>query len=373
MIKNRILLNLVILTNLTYTNLAYSNEENVEEKAIDIKIEKKSNTEPVKKETVENKKTEIKTESTSDDKFDEMLHQLALINDSVRTIKFSKDNKFIYAGKFSGDLEVFSINREKITRIKTLRNHSGSTGEIQISNNNKYLVSTGDDAKVNILELSSLNKISTIKSDSEYSTGVQISPDNKKIFSIGNDGFLKVWDFATNSKLKEIKLKPKLVKVSPKGNYIFISDDSGNISILDANSLKILKTIKGNDNLNIYGKISNSKIVIVNRAGIFTHNNEHLAFQNKGSLFLYDIKSDKIIKEIKNTPITENMEFDQKDKYLMLDHVDKVTVIDIESGKIIREVKIKEDSSLAASISPDGKILAVGWVDAGIQFYKLKQ
>jgi|GEM_PF-7084345 len=116
-------------------------------------------------------------------------------------LAFTKDGNSLLTGCSDATIRVYSMADGAQTGI-FMAHDLGSVTDMQLSSDEKTLVSSGIDRSVRLWDLSLFDRpqlIATLDSHDDAAFGVAISNDSKWIASAGWDGEIKVWDFATRN------------------------------------------------------------------------------------------------------------------------------------------------------------------------------
>jgi WD40 repeat protein/uncharacterized caspase-like protein len=98
----------------------------------------------------------------------------------------------ISAAKGDSKIKLWDIySEDDVDRV--LEGHQGGVNSIALSNNEKFLVSGGEDKTVKIWNLE--KEIATLKGHTDSVKTVTISPDDRYIASAGYDNTIKIWNF----------------------------------------------------------------------------------------------------------------------------------------------------------------------------------
>ncbi len=198
---------------------------------------------------------------------------------SVTAIKFSKDGRRIATAGGDKTLILNNVNGRHVRKFKTISGPQGTIYGLDVDPTSKYLISTGQDKKVNIWSMATGNLARTyspggggsgdwgemykvdldptgiyaaicsfdkyirlfdfysgrclckVSGHSELVTGVRFSLDGRRLISIGGDGCIFIWRLSTvlqqaiNDRLCE--LYPGCVISANKGGEVGVGNGSG--------------------------------------------------------------------------------------------------------------------------------------------------
>ncbi|GMH50018.1 hypothetical protein TL16_g00674 [Triparma laevis f. inornata] len=152
--------------------------------------------------------------------------------DKAFAVKFTPDEKSLFAGGKSGTLKQFSVESGEL--IRDFRKQTGNVMSLCISNDGKTLItavskySYGDgcnENSIDVWDIDNQNKIISRQGHTNTITDVSLSPDQTKIISASHDKTAKLWDLATGKLLHTFeggKEWIKSVSFHPSGEYIVL-------------------------------------------------------------------------------------------------------------------------------------------------------
>ncbi|MFN4151336.1 MAG: hypothetical protein ACK4IX_10370, partial [Candidatus Sericytochromatia bacterium] len=114
--------------------------------------------------------------SENDESFKTFLHKIANIHKEARFLKFVSNNRLL-ASYFSGDMELFEIENEKLISIKRFTPHMEHIYEFVFTKDKKYVLSVSDDKKIVITDLLTFKESKHFEDPDQYLTNIQISSD----------------------------------------------------------------------------------------------------------------------------------------------------------------------------------------------------
>ncbi|OMJ88981.1 hypothetical protein SteCoe_8995 [Stentor coeruleus] len=152
---------------------------------------------------------------------------------SVWTIALSKDEKYIYASGQDPTIIKFEIS--DLSQVDTFTGHTDEVNKLIVSEDNKWIFSSSDDSSVRMWSVAKTYPRDVILSKSDgriYS--LDLSKDQKYLVSGGSDANITIYELAyslTNpgSVIGNIYIKRPIwaIKISPSGRFLAVGDDAG--------------------------------------------------------------------------------------------------------------------------------------------------
>lgn len=218
-----------------------------------------------------------------------------------------------------------------------------------------YIPNAGD-GTISVIDTEKDEVVKTIKVDSQLSDGIEVSLDGKQIFTGNYDkGELFIINADSGKVENKITIGKNLhgIDITPNGRYLYLAsgdlkegEQYNHIQVFDIKSQKIIKEIK-----------TSSK------------SPAHIDFSKDGSLAyvsnvmsndisLIDTKEMEIIATIPVGNIPNEVEPSKDDKYLYVANVTDgtISVVDIIKQQEIKTIKVGEGTH-GLALSPHGKFL----------------
>lgn len=165
-------------------------------------------------------------------------------NHPASAIQFSADNKKLYTGTWGFQIKQHDIASGNLDWNHDMREFDYYTAvqSLDVSPDNKYVVQSGKDNKIRIMNAADgklIRQIESWEGHKEWVNGVRFSPDGKHFASVSDDGLLKVWETATAKTIFTFKghtAGTNQVEWHPDGKRIFTTSGDNTIKVWDINS-----------------------------------------------------------------------------------------------------------------------------------------
>ena len=228
------------------------------------------------------------------------------VND-ITCVAFSIDGQRLAWADRGGAIKVWDIKDKKELFAKT--EHSSGITTVAFAPADGYLASAGQDGRI-ILWDAQGNLVLSLKGHSGGVMSLSFSSDGKRLASASKDGTVKLWDARTGQAIKTFLGHGDLVTsvaFSPDGKHLVSSSLDKTVKLWDASTAKVSPVFKG----------QHSKPV------------ESVAFSADGKQIFSRDQSEKLV------------------------------AWNVATGQMLPDVKAPEAGMVSASISPDGKKLAL--------------
>ncbi|MFH2046522.1 MAG: caspase family protein [Pseudomonadota bacterium] len=222
--------------------------------------------------------------------------------------------------------------------------HTSSVNAIEISPDNKYILSGGDDNRIKLWENETGRLIRTFN-DKEDIKFVSFLPGGKSFFSLNDRGNICIWDISTGDKIKEYSLS----NISYSSLRSVVSYDGTTLRVIVGLKIFVTDILSGT----IEKSIESPKSKPVSA---------HLSFAF-GSRNAMTADGLRMISSVRQNP-SENV-MSAKDK--------KLIFWDITSGNIISTLSGHEDYIDTVILSPDDRFALSGSRDNTVRLWDLKK
>ena len=141
-----------------------------------------------------------------------------------------------------------SIGFSQNPRLQVQMGHLYGVWGVDISSNNRYLLSTGGilDAQVKLWDLNIRREIRSFSNSNIPVVNAKFGPTEQNIFTIDAHGTLKIWDFQTASLLDSLQIHSGQVldfDISEDGKYIISSGADKTLRVWDLKTQKAIWNI----------------------------------------------------------------------------------------------------------------------------------
>ncbi|BAY77047.1 WD-40 repeat-containing protein [Nostoc linckia NIES-25] len=193
-------------------------------------------------------------------------------SDSVTTVSFSPNGKFIASGSADKTIKLWNVQDQE---SKTFEGHKKSVTTVSFSPDGKFIASGSEDKTIKLWNIQS-QESKTFEGHSESVTTVSFSPNGKLIASGSEDKTVRLWNLQGKliETLKNYKGSIIHVGFSPDGkNIVSINKNEQNqktITIwnIDTKKLKILNPDDNSSQDKIYGVVFRNHGQEINTIGL---------------------------------------------------------------------------------------------------------
>ncbi len=235
------------------------------------------------------------------------IHPIATIETSGLVSDFIEDNGYLYIATDAGCVDIVDLSTQQIVRkikLPTLKTIMGKTIDARVHSVDRdkgktLLVSSGMSGYRNIWIDDGYKLRKIIDQKREMMPKRAFFLDNDKILfgSFGSD--ITLYDNEENSKLYKTHLSDSTLGgmiLSPDKKKLFISDESGKVTLMDVNSSKTIKIFDSEHVDNIYSVAYANNIIITagqdRRVGVYEEDSNNS----------YHIKSDFLVYAVGLSP-----------------------------------------------------------------------
>ncbi|MBK8806559.1 MAG: caspase family protein [Bacteroidales bacterium] len=202
-------------------------------------------------------------------------------NSLIFDIAFSDDDATLVSSSWTGNAKLWDVKTTKL--LKTMNFNDIAPFKTRFTPGNLYLLSSYLDKNLKLIETDALQEFRTFIGHNSVVTDFDFSNDAKSIVSSGLDGRVRKWDMLNGmliGKFGDAKSAFNAVAYHKAGKYIACGGNDKTISILDANTFKLLYTLPVQ-----YGAIASLH---------FSNNNDRLiSCTTDGIIQLWDLQSQK--------------------------------------------------------------------------------
>jgi hypothetical protein len=167
----------------------------------------------------------------------EEYNALAGHSDAIRSIVYSKNGKDMYTAGSDGKILKWDMTAAKATPT-TINAHGFIYRSIDVSADEKWISACAD---LNYIQLFDITQPVPVPVQLRGHKGLvwtaSFTPDSKGLVSAGADSSVIYWDLDTKKPniIHKGKSKIKHIEINPKGNYIVVGNEKGQVLLLDRN------------------------------------------------------------------------------------------------------------------------------------------
>lgn len=159
----------------------------------------------------------------------------------ARTVAISNDNKWMVSGGNNQKIEVWDLTSEML--VRTL-NHTHCIIQVAITNDCKFIVSIGDNGRGNVWDLQTGEMSKSFGTETDDFNRVVVANNNNWMVTGGEDGVVKIWDTSSFELMKTLNGHTKYISsLAISRNDRMIVSCSDEINIWDATDGRLLQTI----------------------------------------------------------------------------------------------------------------------------------
>jgi WD40 repeat protein len=246
---------------------------------------------------------------------------------------------------------------------------------LAVSPKNNLVLVGSTDHSFNLWDLSTGQKLKSFKMSSSFIgaafwTEVYFFPDGAKALSSRTS--IKIWDIETGRELKEIPKFVGDVAISPDAGFALVigPDSATALSLLDLNTSKIIKKLKGHADSGWRGTLYSVDISPNGKYGISS------SFDKTARI--WDLETGQELRRLigHEGSFREGMvnyaKFSPDGRYALSGGSDKTLRLwDVETGKLIRTFRGHTDVIYSVAFSPDGKMALSGSWDATVRLWNV--
>ncbi|MBW4478464.1 MAG: hypothetical protein KME54_16760 [Tolypothrix brevis GSE-NOS-MK-07-07A] len=154
--------------------------------------------------------------------------------ESVNTIAFSVDGKYLISGSDDSKLKVWDWQTG--VEVRALTGHTHSVTAIALSVDGKYLISGSSDSTLKVWDWQTGVEVRTISGHTDRVNAIALSVDGKYLISGSSDSTLKVWDWQTGVEVRTIQGhtdKVYTIAFSVDGKYLVSGSFDSTLKVWD--------------------------------------------------------------------------------------------------------------------------------------------
>ncbi len=166
---------------------------------------------------------------------------------SARSCAFSPDGKFLAIGLMSGEVDVYTLRGNDITRWKHVHKHDQEVDSLSFSLDGKRLVSGSEDRTVGIYNVGSDIELKWVAKSECFVKTPTFSPDGKYVaFGSEHDTHITILDAETGSTVRRIHcgiLHVYPVRFSSNGQWLIYVGQGYLLTFMETRTEKQIKKI----------------------------------------------------------------------------------------------------------------------------------
>jgi WD40 repeat protein len=288
----------------------------------------------------------------------------------IKALTVSYDNRYIIGGGNGGSIYIWNINDGKKVKVIKIKNKRSIMSILQF--NGRDIVAVGGgyrDGSVHILDIKGKKTIQTLLGHRNAVSCLDITSDNKYIVSGSWDGSLRIWKQGKNIyTLNKHKGEVRSVVVSNNNKYIISGGWDKIIRVWSLKLGKLVEEMKGSKSDIRTMAISSDDKLLFTAGGC-----NYYGCKKDFVIYIWDLKRKKIIKRLKkHTNVIKYIFLTSDDKYLISAGWDKTIYLwNTKTGKIIGKINHKTPIR-AMSISLNAKYIVATDYSKKMYIWKVK-
>jgi WD40 repeat protein len=173
---------------------------------------------------------------------------------TVASLAFSPDGQTLASGHLVPGDNVRIWDARSGRLLQTLKGHKDVVRSVAFAPNGRTLASAGglngkagQDWAIHLWDIAAATCARRLEGHSDVVRSLAFSPDGETLATASNDTTVRTWHAGTGRLLNMQRNSAPLVALAfaPNGRALMVADESGLVSIRDAASLAVLKTIRG--------------------------------------------------------------------------------------------------------------------------------
>jgi eukaryotic-like serine/threonine-protein kinase len=284
---------------------------------------------------------------------------------AVNCVAFSPDGMRLVSVSDDQTLKVWEANSSRI--LLTFRGHTGGVTSAAFSPDARRIASASADQTVKVWDAASGQVALTLKGHTHGVWGVAFSADGRRIASAGADATVKVWDAGSGLESRTLKGHTRVVHAvafSPDGSQIASGSRDETVKVWDVGPAPGALTIKWRD-----ARIRVSAFIRGARRGAFSPDGSRiLSASGDATVTIWDAGSGQMVRTLKgpaDTSFVAGLTADGRwitsrchnglVKVWDASSGSETLILPLASGLLLGRVSL----SMCMAVSPDGRRIAV--------------
>jgi len=290
----------------------------------------------------------------------------SLRDDSGEVMAFQIVSDTVVSGNSNGSVGLWSLETGGLRR--SFAGHSGGVNALAVSNNNKILVTGGEDGTVKIWDFATgltsgeFPLLHTLKGHDNAVLSVAISPNAAKIASGSWDSTIKIWDVNTGELLQTLSGHSQMVTalaISPDGRILASGSKDSTVKLWNLATGELIRTLQGHSLAVLSIAISaDGRLIATGSAD--------------GTVALWQLETGQPIRRFQgHTDGVWSVDISENGQTLVSGSWDKtVKLWDLETGALQSTLTGHPSYVNAVTISADGKTIISGGWDAMVKIWQ---
>lgn len=167
----------------------------------------------------------------------QLVHAEFRVGAAVSVLRFSADDRMIFAGDAAGTLEAWDISSAAATRRFAMTQHAGAVRGIACSLKGDMLATVGEDGALHVLDARTGEKLAGFDTAATGVTCAAFHPSGSRLASGGDDGAVTLWDVQSREEALVFSRSPKAavaLEFSPDGALLIAAGPDGSLRVWQA-------------------------------------------------------------------------------------------------------------------------------------------
>lgn len=318
---------------------------------------------------------------------------------SVRSVAFAPDGRTLASGSHDDTVKIFDLT--SLPEYPRLTGQEMDVVDVQYSSDGRIIASASEDGTVAVFDVAGRRLIWRSENLGAAVNSIALTADGLRLAGGTGDGKLYLWDTAKGGMLWPNPgghgESVKSVALSPDGRYLASGSDDNNIRILEANSGKVTRELKGHTATVNAVAFAGATLASGGDDGAvrlwdFENGREvkkfeghkgpvsSLAFSFNGAMLasggddrtvrLWDVRNGNQIRALEGHELyILSIAFTPDDRILGSVSDGAVWLWDIGAGKVLQKIREGYDSVISVSFSPNNRVMACGISNGSIYMW----